>query len=566
MRKIAILIISILMLFGSLSACNKEDKDPEQTSVTTSGTTITTATQPGTTTNIPPKDDMFSLLLNTVYVKSEKGPDTNNSGAQYAIDIAHPHARIIGHDYTIYLYFKDEYYELLEFEAPVSEYGNAFMSDANGDGSAEVFIYDFAGDRSAILVYDDENDAFLMYITKGLLYFNDFETSGSYLFYSYQNRQYPYELWLYKFVDGKPVVLDVAKFTGSEYAHMAEGRYIFAGSKQHISLYTIINNEMIEYDGTLYIRSRLIFPDAQSKLITADDLRLISRFQIDHSMDQILSMHGFVFDDEYLNYYYDIFPWYIADQSFTADMLSDIEKKNIEFLMEHLRMLDSNMDAYESMSANVDLNMDNDLEMISLEITSNDFILKINDRYVEGTGDNLINKLFITDIDKSDGYLEIGVAQAGPSDDYETYFYRYDGVEIISMGMIEGPIYDMSIPGDGSVLSYKRGSVMQTWFYPYRYGINGHTFIGIDEEEYIMNTFVLLREDLDVYKKPGDTEALFVIRAGEPALIVSSNDKDHCKILSLDGQEGFFYVSRFNLINDTGIDSGSYFHGMNFAD
>lgn len=77
----------------------------------------------------------------------------------------------------------------------------------------------------------------------------------------------------------------------------------------------------------------------------------------------------------------------------------------------------------------------------------------------------------ITDIDTSDGLLEIAIMDYGPSDDYTTSFFRYDGNNVKYIGRVSDlaastlpHAWLITFNGDGTVTSTIRLSVLQTWF------------------------------------------------------------------------------------------------------
>lgn len=85
----------------------------------------------------------------------------------------------------------------------------------------------------------------------------------------------------------------------------------------------------------------------------------------------------------------------------------------------------------------------------------------------------------ITDLDETDGYLEIALQEWGPSEDYATTFFRFDGTTLRCIGKLEGLVFspaldwsDMEFDGRGTVKSYFRLSVLQTWFADAEYTLN----------------------------------------------------------------------------------------------
>lgn len=111
-------------------------------------------------------------------------------------------------------------------------------------------------------------------------------------------------------------------------------------------------------------------------------------------------------------------------------------------------------------------------EFESLTINGEEFKDKVYE--TEFYNDNLDPDFYcITDIDAYDDMLEIAIMDWGPSADYYTSFFRYDGSNLEFIGRMTGMVYDsgtgssdMTFSGDGTVGSYVRLSVLQTWFAP----------------------------------------------------------------------------------------------------
>ena len=76
----------------------------------------------------------------------------------------------------------------------------------------------------------------------------------------------------------------------------------------------------------------------------------------------------------------------------------------------------------------------------------------------------------ITDLDTGDGMLEIAIQDWGPSDDLTTSFYRYGPDGLSYVGLVEGFVCqgdepaDVTFDGQGTVHSYMRFDVLQTWW------------------------------------------------------------------------------------------------------
>ena len=68
---------------------------------------------------------------------------------------------------------------------------------------------------------------------------------------------------------------------------------------------------------------------------------------------------------------------------------------------------------------------------------------------------------YVTDMDEYDNSLEIAVLDDGPSADYASYFYRYDGSALAFIGEVDCSI-DSVLPGktiDSAILLLKRETI-----------------------------------------------------------------------------------------------------------
>ena len=87
-----------------------------------------------------------------------------------------------------------------------------------------------------------------------------------------------------------------------------------------------------------------------------------------------------------------------------------------------------------------------------------------------------LNCFWLCDIDSADGFIELAVSEYGASNDFETYFYRFDGDVLYDIGAVANLIDDtvergygveLGIPtifyGDGTISTARRLDIFQTW-------------------------------------------------------------------------------------------------------
>lgn len=81
-----------------------------------------------------------------------------------------------------------------------------------------------------------------------------------------------------------------------------------------------------------------ILPDSPSRELTIADISGLSHDQLDLARNEIYARHGRKFSTPTLQNYFNSQSWYtgtIEPNDFTDDMLSDVEKNNIQFIKDH---------------------------------------------------------------------------------------------------------------------------------------------------------------------------------------------------------------------------------------
>lgn len=91
--------------------------------------------------------------------------------------------------------------------------------------------------------------------------------------------------------------------------------------------------------------SDYILPQSSSQVLTSADISGLSLQQLNYAKNEIYARHGRKFDSPELQNYFNSKSWYqgtVSPSSFDNSMLSDVEKKNAEFLSNAEKAMDSN--------------------------------------------------------------------------------------------------------------------------------------------------------------------------------------------------------------------------------
>ncbi len=247
---------------------------------------------------------------------------------------------------------------------------------------------------------------------------------------------------------------------------------------------------------------------------------------------------------------------------------------------------DSTEEGYDKeYSMKVDLDGDGTKETVVLKTMIDlngygisEYDLFVNEHNSNEEGESINPKFNIVDMNKNDKYLEISVSEEGASSDYQTTFFRYDGKELKTLAKIQGYygkfpegdyMGDLIIDGSGTVKTSSRGEILQTWFYDDFYELRDNDeFVHIVKQLYPMITEVTMLRDLKTVKKRENSKEAFILKLGEKAKILETDNKHWVSIKNFKGDIGWFYVDDFYMIygQDEDLSAIDYFDGLMMAD
>ncbi len=221
-----------------------------------------------------------------------------------------------------------------------------------------------------------------------------------------------------------------------------------------------------------------------------------------------------------------------------------------------------------------DINGDKTIDTITLRVRAyNEYelitTLTINTSSVTVEGYNPQGYFGIVDIDTKDNQLEIAVSDDGPSDDYTTSVYTYDGEHIILIGTISGSYSDMTFDGSGQLTTQTRAHILDTWFYDDQFMLSKNQLVHVPQALYTRNMPpVTVLKELPLLESPVDSAAVtYTLQKGDIVHIVGCDNIAWCAIENKDGQRGWFREdARTENNSQTAITHVEYFEGLSNAD
>ncbi len=192
--------------------------------------------------------------------------------------------------------------------------------------------------------------------------------------------------------------------------------------------------------------------------------------------------------------------------------------------------------------------------------------LHVNDFFVIVPGYDPVGFFGIVDIDNGDKIKEIAVIDMGPSDDYTTSFYSFDGANLLLMGTISGSYKEMKFDGLGKLTTQTRGKILDTWFYADDFIISkNHELVHAPKNLYVRDTAVTLLTSLPLNTSPTNSQIITTLKKDEAVKITGCDDIMWCVVEKANGVKGWFAVEDFDSIIGTGLHAQEVFSGLSNA-
>lgn len=328
----------------------------------------------------------------------------------------------------------------------------------------------------------------------------------------------------------------------------------------------------IEASGVHYHADEYILP--ASSILPLDPMELadFSDNTLQIARNEIYARHGRQFENDYLQGYFNRCTWYegeIPPQEFQESVLSQVERDNIKLLSVAEKEYERQHPYPKSyrMPENVseDLNGDGVADTINCRLTEQEngeilCMITINDEtwdanelirseMEDGMTDSIWDSFYVTDIQESDGQLEIAILDNGPSEDPVMYFFRYDGT-LSCIGAVPGFPYTANLGsgfnGYGGITVRVPWDLLETAFLQFYYWYDGSRIqfmdVGWYEYDYLLSRPHTLYEDLPVYCEQEETSAMTVIPAQETVYFLGTDGEQWILVKGKDGSQGYMLV------------------------
>lgn len=211
--------------------------------------------------------------------------------------------------------------------------------------------------------------------------------------------------------------------------------------------------------------------------------------------------------------------------------------------------------------------------VIDFTINGKDFRSELKDRLITPYD----KSYYIVDLVADDDYKEIAISDLGPSNDLETYFFRYTNEKLTYLGSItdlpdnETCHFQNQGSSQGEIVASYRLSILQTWYGQGYWKLNKNNRLEFQEQSVYYPTreyTATLLKELTVYEER-DLESIGTqMRPGTVSFLATDN-KEWVQIEDENGTQGWCYIGNHDTIADVGISSEEiqdYFEGLEIYD
>jgi nuclear transport factor 2 (NTF2) superfamily protein len=318
-----------------------------------------------------------------------------------------------------------------------------------------------------------------------------------------------------------------------------------------------------------------IIADSNTRYLDVWDVQQLDEQTLALARNEIYARHGFPFRSEQYVSYFSQKSWYQADEGFDESQLATVEHRNIQFLSiaENLRKFSQGLELAPTEHMSLSLDGDQPCELFSFtfadgqEGSYQSLSMTMGEQAFTLDGNNLTGKVYLYDLNTDDGYMELFVPEAGPSDDYAVHLVTFDGGSFHDAGLISGGYNDLKLMGGGVVTGRNIGQVLCTWVYDAEYRLTGeHRIAFVPKESYEMNLSVTMLDDLKLFKAPDGKHAAFTIKQGEAATLTRTDNQSWVELRRESDQEvGYFLLDETGMYLSDGRSATDVFNGVFWA-
>ncbi|MCK8060594.1 MULTISPECIES: YARHG domain-containing protein [unclassified Fusibacter] len=264
------------------------------------------------------------------------------------------------------------------------------------------------------------------------------------------------------------------------------------------------------------------------KMVDESKLSALSQEALSIAKAEILARHGFTFEDEETQTYFDGQSWYKKLASPTV--LNSIENANVIAIENAL---------HDKTTKEIDLDFDGVVDQITLRGQGDEWLLTVNEDTKPIKRELNEHSLVIADLDESDGRMDILITVYGPlPQEYFTLVYQKGELELEMFESIEGVFYHD-----------ERGTIWQRRFLldPFTHFAE-IAWPSVEDRLFRTSSFHNVLLSFDAYTTPDKTD-LITVQAGHSIEIIGSDGVSTLEFTTLEGLKGFIYLDQSGKIN-----------------
>lgn len=317
-------------------------------------------------------------------------------------------------------------------------------------------------------------------------------------------------------------------------------------------------------------KSSYLIPDSHRQRIALKSLYRFPKDRLRFARNEIFARHGLIFKNPEYKEFFTNKEWYKPSIKEAGNIqLNPVEIYNVKYL-KFLEQEPPDTDKVWGMWLNrdhthggkeiepgqkieIDLDKDGNLESVSYSIREDEFdqfviTIQVNDQKIEKPVYAPSSAIAVVDIDREDPYLEIVFSDHGPSSDFVSYYYYYDGGNLIKMGETDGTIErGIEIAGGGHFKAMLPTQFLHTMPLEIQYELDvEHKLRQIKDDIYDVDYQLFLLNPLQVYRTRDEKSVSRVLSNGQNVQLTATDNEAWCQLETENGDKYWFRVGKIS--------------------
>lgn len=310
-----------------------------------------------------------------------------------------------------------------------------------------------------------------------------------------------------------------------------------------------------------------VLPVSNQRMLTQEDLLNLSPDELRLARNEIYARKGYAFQNRTYEEFFGAQSWYASVPGFTEGRLTQLEKRNAEFLLQteqqeaaRLQLVGAGLVGVrtfqkgDSIQINTDINGDGVKEAVRMRLThaqdtaedtTMEVTLLVGNQQMRIMGRRFTGEsLYLMDFVQDDGALTIGIVDYGLYDDEERIMlFRYDGSNLTKLkGELHANPQRLRLDGSGTARTHGLNEQLATTTQLVEYRLEGDAIVKVESDIALINLFAVTKQELPLITSLEADAKPFTVASKQRVLLRRIMPDGWVEVLTTTGRNGYMQV------------------------